>query len=117
MTDLLYPRFPGQRLPLVKIGSIIDVRMLVGIAIGTLHSDSLVYGSILRPNGRCTANLVMGGHTSTLTRFGSSAGRRVVKKLGRAVGTSLLWSESTPTKQVVSRSSDLLRPIEGRANS
>ena len=42
---------------------------------------------------------------------------RVVKKLGRALGASLVWSESTPTRQVVPGSSDLLRPIEGRANS
>ncbi len=38
---------------------------------------------------------------------------RVVKKLGRAVGTSLLWSESTAAGHVVSGSSDLLRPMEG----
>ncbi len=33
---------------------------------------------------------------------------RVVKKLGRALGASLVWSESTPTRQVVPGSSDLL---------
>ncbi len=42
---------------------------------------------------------------------------RVVNKLGRALGGSLVWPESTPTRQVVPGSSDLLRPIEGRANS
>ena len=42
---------------------------------------------------------------------------RVVKKLGRAVGTSLLWSESTAAGHVVSGSSDLLRAIEDGANS
>ncbi len=42
---------------------------------------------------------------------------RVVKKLGRALGASLVWSESTPTRQVVPGSSDLLRPIEDGANS
>jgi hypothetical protein len=42
---------------------------------------------------------------------------RVVKKLGRALGASLVWSDSTPTRQVVPGSSDLLRPIEDGANS
>jgi hypothetical protein len=30
---------------------------------------------VLRSNGRCAANLVMGRHTSTLTRFSSYVGR------------------------------------------
>ncbi len=42
---------------------------------------------------------------------------RVVKKLDRAVGTSLVWSESTAVGHVVPGSSDLLRPIEDGANS
>jgi len=42
---------------------------------------------------------------------------RVVKKLGRALGASLVWSESTAAGHVVPGSSDLLRPIEGGANS
>ncbi len=37
---------------------------------------------------------------------------RVVKKLGRALGASLVWSESTAAGHVVPGSSDLLRPIE-----
>ncbi len=42
---------------------------------------------------------------------------RVVKKLGRALGASLVWSESTAAGQVVPGSSDLLRPVEDGANS
>ena len=42
---------------------------------------------------------------------------RVVKILGRALGASLLWSESTAAGHAVPGSSDLLRSIEGRANS
>ena len=42
---------------------------------------------------------------------------RVVKKLGRALGASLVWSESTAAGQVVPGSSDLLRLIEDGANS
>ena len=42
---------------------------------------------------------------------------RVVKKLGRAVRTSLLWSESTAAGHEVSGSSDPLRAIADGANS
>ncbi len=42
---------------------------------------------------------------------------RVVKKFGRALGASLIWSESTAAGHVVLGSSDLLRPIEDGANS
>ena len=42
---------------------------------------------------------------------------RVVKKLGRAVGTILSSSESAAAGHMVSGSLDLLRPIEGGANS
>ena len=42
---------------------------------------------------------------------------RVVKKLGRALGASLVWSESTAAGHVVPGSSDLLRPIKDGANS
>jgi len=54
---------------------------------------------------------------AVLRQRSSVGASRVVKKLGRAVGTSLLWSESTAAGHVVPGSWDLLRPIEGRANS
>ncbi len=58
-------------------------------------------------------NLVWKG----LTAAWSGDLSRVVKKLGRAVGTSLVWSESTAAGHVVPGSSDLLRLIEDVANS
>ena len=42
---------------------------------------------------------------------------RVVKKLGRALGANLVWSESTAAGHVLSGFSDLLRPIEDGDNS
>ena len=65
------------------------------------------------PAGLSTGIVTRGGPFRTACEFQP----RVVKKLGRALGASLVWSENTPTRQVVPGSSDLLRPIEGRANS
>ncbi len=58
------------------------------------------------------------GYKQTSSRLKlRSALPRVVKKLRRALGASLVSSESTAAGHVVPGSSDLLRPIENGANS
>ena len=75
-----------------------------------LERDLDPSGEIRRDERKRTADDVS-KITGWCRNQGEGSGR-VVKKLGRALGASLVWSESTAAGHVVPGSSDLLRPIE-----